>query len=166
VASGLMTWLRTTMTWLRTTREGWATLWTAGAEFLILVAECMQKGIEGVLARLLEESDEVSAEFPGDFPLSTTDFVDLTTIHWELIAVGLGALLGSYVLAPQRRLNRYALLGPFGAAAGSMLVIDLCYLFWPWIPWIGSVWYRVIFTDVIGGIVLYFCIRGTMRMKT
>jgi hypothetical protein len=154
------------ITWLRTTREGLAIRWTAVAELLTLLAEFMQMGIEGVLARLLEGSDKGSAEPPGPFPLSTTDYVELATIHWELIAVGLGTLLGSYVLAPQRRLNRYALLGPFAGAACSMVVINLCYLFWPWIPWIGSVWFRVILTDVIGGIVLYFCIRGAARVKT
>src|SRR5215208_7380711 len=136
--------------WLRG-RDGQAFIWTVVAELISFLGGILQKGIEGLHAH------------PSGFPLTTTDMIAIASIHWQLIAIGLGTLLGSYVLAPKARTNPRALLFPYGAVAVTLVVIPLIYLFW---PWIGPDWLRVVVTVVIGAIVLYLCVRAAPRVRT
>jgi hypothetical protein len=132
-------------------RDGQAFIWTVLAEFISFLGALLQKAIEGLQER------------PGGIPLTAADWIAIASIHWQLIAIGLGTLLGSYVLAPKARTNPRALLFPYGAVAVTLVVIPLIYLFW---PWIGPDWLRVVVTVVIGAIVLYVCVRAAPRVRT
>jgi len=134
--------------WLRG-RDGQAFIWTVVAELISFLGGILQKGIEGLHAH------------PSGFPLTTTDMIEIASIHWQLIAIGLGTLLGSYVLAPKTRTNSRVLLVPYGAVTLTSLVIPLIYLFG---PWMGPDWLRVGLTDVIGAVILYLCVRAARRV--
>ena len=131
-------------------RDGQAAKWTLAAEAISFMAHALQKGIEGL------------QEHPKDFPYTPTDLVEIFSVQWQLIAIGLGAMLGSFVTTPKRQRDHKVLLGPFVGAVVAIIGVELIYLLW---PWIGPPWLRVPFTVTIGLVVLYYCMRSATKVR-
>jgi hypothetical protein len=151
-------------TWLRSL-DGQAFRWTLVAELLAFLAEVLQKGIVGmqeVLQLLQKGSEKMMQDHPQGFPLTSSDFFEILSVQWQLIAIGLGAILGSFVVTPEEQRNSNVLLVPYAGASIAILVILLIYFFW---PWIGPSWLRVFITDVIGVIVIYLCVRAAAKVR-
>jgi hypothetical protein len=131
------------------------------AEVISFLAEVLQKGIEGV-QDVLQQGAEGMQDHPQGFPLTTLDIADLLSVQWQLIAIGLGAMLGSFVVTPAERRNSDVLLTPYAGVTIAILVILIGYFFW---PWIGPVWIRVVFTNTIGVVVIYLCVRAAAKVR-
>ena len=131
--------------------EGQAVKWTLSIEATSFLAEVVQKVIEGL------------QDYQMEFPLSQPVLVELLSVQWQLIFIGFGTLIGSFIATARTRRAPNVLLGPYIAVLLAVLVVELIYGVW---PWIGPLWLRVALTDAIGLSVIYYCVRRAARVRT
>ena len=143
VGSRLATWFES--------REGQAFKWTLIIEATSILAEVVQKAIEGL------------QEHPKAFPLPRSVLVEICSVQWQLIFIGFGALIGSFIATPRSTRAPNVLLGPYAAVLVAILLVELLYVMG---PWIGPLWLRVGLTDAIGLTVIYYCVRKAAKVRT
>ena len=130
---------------------GQAFKWTLIIESTSILAAVLQKVIEGL------------QEHPKNFPLPQGVLVEILSVHWQLIFIGFGTLIGSFLATARTRRAPDVLLGPYIAVLLAVLVVELIYGVW---PWIGLLWLRVVLTDAIGLSVIYYCVDRAARVRT
>jgi hypothetical protein len=143
VGKRLATWFGTPL--------GQAFKWTLIIESTSILAAVLQKVIEGL------------QEHPKNFPLPQPVLVEILSVHWQLIFIGFGTLIGSFLATARTRRAPDVLLGPYIAVLLAVLVVELIYGVW---PWIGLLWLRVVLTDAIGLSVIYYCVDRAARVRT
>ena len=153
VRSLLASLLATVLSLLATflgTPEGQAYKWALIIEGTSIGAEVLQKGIERQHAH------------PKEFPLSPSLLIEIGSVQWELIFLGFGTLIGSFLAAPRTRRDPNALLGPYVVVLGAVIVVEVLYLVG---PWLGSPWTRVVLANIIGLFVIYYCVTRAARVR-
>jgi len=115
------------------------------------------------LAAVLQKVIEGLQEHPKNFPLPQPVLVEILSVHWQLIFIGFGTLIGSFLATARTRRAPDVLLGPYIAVLLAVLVVELIYGVW---PWIGLLWLRVVLTDAIGLSVIYYCVDRAARVRT
>jgi hypothetical protein len=151
VANQLTNWFRNLRTFLFAGADGQAIWWSLVAEGISLLAHVLEKGIEG-----LQKGEG------QEFPYSLSVAIELLSIQWQLIAIGLGAMLGSFVTTPKDQRQEGVLLGPYAVVCLATLGIELIYVVW---PWVGPPLLRVPFTVLIGLGVLYYCVLAAKKVR-
>jgi hypothetical protein len=129
---------------------GQAFQWALIIEGIALLAEMVQRGYE---ARL---------EHPKEFPLPPPVLVEILSIEWQLIFLGFGTLIGSFLATARTRRAPDVLLVPFVVVIVAILLVQLLYLIE---PWIGSLWLGVALKDAIGLVVIYCCMKNATRVR-
>jgi hypothetical protein len=133
-------------TWLETP-EGKALRFSLLAEVVVILSDTL---IE--LVKFLQQD-------PEHRTFSAETAATILSIQWDLIFLGLGTLVGSYLSAPRRRRNTEHLLHPFLWVTISLFAIAIIYAIWPLIG--GLLWQRVVLTDVIGlGMIIYCVVKA------
>lgn len=122
--------------------------------------------IEGVsiLAVTLQKAIEALRDHPKEFPLPLPVLVEILSIEWQLIFIGFGTLIGSFLATARTRRAPDVLLVPFVVVIVAVLLVQLLYVMEPWIP--GSPWLRVGLKNAIGLSVLYCCVHRATRVRT
>jgi hypothetical protein len=124
--------------------------WALGAEAISFLADVMAKLIQGL------------QQHPEKFPLGKAALVDILSVQWDLIFLGFGALVGSFLATPRTRRNPMVLFGPFMWTTAALFVIAIIYGLW---PWVGPLWARVLLTDTIGLSVIYYCVHRAAKVR-
>jgi hypothetical protein len=124
-----------------------------------------------VVIDLVIESIISLQENQGNIYISAAKWADIMSVQWELIFLGLGALVGAVYSTPQRQIRREAsehMLGPFVAVLAAVVVIFLFYVAWPAILHLSSwaaLWQRVLATDAIGLGIIYYCVDKAQKIR-
>jgi hypothetical protein len=126
--------------------------WAIATEVISFLAGVLTKAIQG-----LQRS-------PRQFPISEADLIDIASIQWDLIFLGFGTLVGSFLATPKSRRDPTVLFWPFAYMTASLFTIAIIYAVW---PWIGSPWSRVLLTNTLGLANIYYCVtRAAKTRKT
>jgi predicted MFS family arabinose efflux permease len=89
--------------------------------------------------------------------------VEILSIEWQLIFLGFGTLIGSFLATARTRRAPDVLLVPFVVVIVAILLVQLLYVIEPWV--IGSLWLHVALKDAIGLVVIYCCMKNATRVR-
>ena len=121
--------------------------------------------IEGIalLAEIVQRAFEARLEHPKEFPLPPPVLVEILSFEWQLIFLGFGTLIGSFLATARTRRAPDVLLVPFVVVIVAILLVQLLYVIEPWV--IGSQWLHVALKDAIGLVVIYWCMKNATRVR-
>ena len=133
------------------TPTGQAYKWALIIEGTSILAELVQRVIEGLL------------KDPEKFPLPPPVLAEIVAVHWQLIFIGFGTLIGSFLATARTRRAPNVLLGPYAAVLVAVLLVELLYALG---PWLGPVGVRIALTNAIGLTVIYYCVDRAAKVRT